>query len=168
MLLVVVGLGANLGDPGDAFTTAIAELGSTGEVVSVSSLWRTRPLGPAQPDYGNAALLLRWPRDLRGLLHRCREIETAAGRNRADEQRWGPRALDLDLLVARDLVWRGPELEIPHPRLHERAFALAPAAELVPDWVHPFFGTTIAELAKEVRNADPEALISSEALAVSR
>ena len=71
-------------------------------------------------------------------------------------------SLDLDLLVARDLVWRGPELEIPHPRLHERAFALVPAAEIVPDWVHPVIGRTIGELAEEAQSADPEALLSSE------
>jgi len=162
MLHVVVGLGANLGEPAVAFGTAIRGLASAGDVGSVSRMWRTRPLGPDQPDYRNAAALLRWPGDPLDLLHRCRELEAAAGRRRDTEDRWGPRVLDLDLLVARDLVWRGPELEIPHPRLHERAFALVPAAELVPDWVHPIAGRSIAELAKEVRAADPNALISSE------
>jgi len=163
MFHVVVGLGANLGDPAAAFTTALSNFASAGDVVSVSRLWRTRPLGPVQADYCNAAALLLWPGDPLGLLHRCRELEASAGRRRDIEDRWGPRVLDLDLLVARDLVWRGPELEIPHPRLHERAFALAPAAELTPDWIHPLFGRTIGELAEEVRNADPDALISSEA-----
>ena len=167
MLHVVVGLGANLGEPAAAFGTAIRGLASVGDVVSVSRLWRTRPLGPDQPDYCNAAALLRWPGDPLGLLHRCRESEASAGRRRDTEDRWGPRVLDLDLLVARDLVWRGPELEIPHPRLHERAFALVPAAELVPDWIHPLYGRTISDLAEEVRNADPGALISSEPFSIA-
>jgi 2-amino-4-hydroxy-6-hydroxymethyldihydropteridine diphosphokinase len=168
MLHVVIGLGANLGDPPAAFAAALAGLGRIGEVVSVSRLWRTRPVGPGQPDYCNAAVLLDWPGDPTALLGACRELEATAGRNRAGELRWGPRVLDLDLLVARDLVWRGPELEVPHPRFHERAFALVPAAELVPDWVHPMLGRTIAELADEVRAAEPSALLSSEPFPFAR
>ena len=67
----------------------------------------------------------------------------------------------------RDLVWRGPELELPHPRFHQRAFALVPAAELVPDWVHPLVGRTIGDLAEEVLRDDPDALISSEPFPVA-
>jgi 2-amino-4-hydroxy-6-hydroxymethyldihydropteridine diphosphokinase len=162
MFEVVIGLGANLGDPPTAFAAAIDGLGGDGEVRSVSRLWRTRPVGPVQADYTNAAALIGWPGDLRRLLRLCRRIETAAGRNRDAEDRWGPRILDLDLLIARDLVWRSPTLEVPHPRFHERAFALAPAAELVPDWVHPIVGATIRELADEARAADPGALFSNE------
>jgi 2-amino-4-hydroxy-6-hydroxymethyldihydropteridine diphosphokinase len=162
MLDVIVGLGANLGDPPTVFTAALDRLGGESELVGVSRLWKTRPVGPEQPDFTNAALHLRWPGDPHGLLRRCREIETSAGRNRNAEDRWGPRILDLDLLIVRDLVWRSPELELPHPRFHERAFALVPAAELAPDWVHPSTGRTLAELAQEVQAADPDALISSE------
>ena len=167
MLHVVVGLGANLGEPVVTLGTAIRGLASVGDVGSVSRMWRTRPLGPVQADFCNAATLLLWPGDPLGLLHRCRELEASAGRRRDTEDRWGPRVLDLDILVARDLVWRGPELEIPHPRLHERAFALVPAAELVPDWIHPLYGRTISDLAEEVRNADPGALISSEPVSIA-
>jgi len=162
MLHTLIGLGANLGDPARAFATAIAGFASSGEVVSVSRLWRTRPLGPDQPDYRNAAVLVRWKGRPAALLDACRDLEIAAGRDRSNEQRWGPRVLDLDLLMARDLIWRGPELELPHPRFHQRAFALAPSAELVPDWVHPLVGRTIGELAEEVLRDDPAALISSE------
>jgi len=192
MLDVVVGLGANLGDPAAAFTTGLNAIASIGDIVAVSRLWRTRPLarlshqlsaaaddaqhlaslatkpgekcglGPDQPDYCNAAALIGWPVDLPTLLQACRDFEVAAGRDRETEQRWGPRVLDLDLLMARNLIWRSPELVLPHPRFHERAFALVPAAELVPDWVHPIVGRTIAELSEEVRSADPDALISSE------
>jgi len=162
MLHALIGLGANLGEPATAFTTALDEIASRGEVISGSRLWRTRPLGPDQPVYRNAAALIRWNGEPGALLRACRELEGAAGRDRTTEQRWGPRVLDLDLLMARDLVWRGPELELPHPRFHQRAFALVPAAELVPDWVHPLVGRTIGDLAEEALRDDPEALISSE------
>ncbi len=161
MVDVVVGLGGNLGRPPDAFAAALRVLAVVGEVVAVSRLWRTRPVGPDQPDYDNAAALLHWPGSARFLLARCLELEAQAGRDRATEARWGPRALDLDLLIAHDLVWRSPELELPHPRLHERAFALIPAAEAAPDWLHPLLGRTLAELAADARAADPDALISS-------
>jgi len=161
MLDVIVGLGANLGNSPTVFAAALNRLGRESELVGVSHLWKTRPVGPEQPDFTNAAILLRWRGDPHGLLRRCREIEASAGRNRSAEDRWGPRILDLDLLIVRDLVWRSPELELPHPRFHERAFALAPAAEVAPDWLHPTTGQTLAELADEVQAADPGALISS-------
>ena len=167
MLHVTVGLGANAGDPAAAFSTALTTLDRLGDIVAVSQLWRTRPIGPAQPDYRNAAVLIGWPGDVMTLLNTCQQLEVTAGRDRDTEQRWGPRVLDLDLLAAHDLIWRGPELEIPHPRLHERAFALVPAAEIVPDWIHPIIGKTIGELAEEVLAADPDALISSEPFSVA-
>lgn len=162
MLHALIGLGANLGEPATAFTTALDEIASSGEVVCVSRLWRTQPIGPDQPDYRNAAALVRWNGPPAALLDACRGLEIAAGRNRSNEQRWGPRVLDLDLLMARDLVWRGPELELPHPRFHQRAFALVPAAELVPEWLHPLVGRTIGGLAEDILRDDPGALISSE------
>ena len=162
MLYVTVGLGANVGDPAAAFSTTLTTLTSLGDIVAVSGLWRTRPLGPEQSDYCNAAVLIGWNNDVMSLLRTCHQLEVAAGRNRSTEQRWGPRVLDLDILMVRDLVWRGPELDLPHPRFHQRAFALVPSAELVPEWVHPFVGRTIGELAEEVLRDDPGALISSE------
>jgi 2-amino-4-hydroxy-6-hydroxymethyldihydropteridine diphosphokinase len=158
---VIVGFGANVGDPERSCAAALEALSGSAGVVSVSTLWRTRPVGPAQPDYVNAAVLLDWPGSPHRLLARCRALEAQAGRDRSVEQRWGPRPLDLDLLIARDLVWRSPELELPHPRLYERAFALVPAAEVAPDWIHPLVGRTLADLAADARTADPDALLSS-------
>lgn len=162
MLHAVIGLGANLGDGSATFAAALNDLGAGVEVIAVSRLWRTRPVGPEQPDYLNAAALVHWPNGPGGLFARCRTLEAAAGRDRGAELRWGPRALDLDLLIFEDLVWRGPDLEVPHPRFHDRAFALVPAAEVAPGWVHPLIGRTLAELADEIRAANPDALISCE------
>ena len=162
MLHAIIGLGANLGDGSSTFAAVLNDLRTDAEVVAVSRLWHTRPVGPEQPDYLNAAALVRWTNGPGGLLARCQKLETAAGRDRDAELRWGPRTLDLDLLIFEDLVWRGPELEVPHPRFHERAFALVPAAEVAPGWVHPLLGHTLADLAGEARRADPDALLSSE------
>jgi 2-amino-4-hydroxy-6-hydroxymethyldihydropteridine diphosphokinase len=125
-------------------------------------MWRTRPVGPSQPDFLNAAALIDWPAGLRPLLERCRQLEAAAGRDRTREEHWGPRTLDLDLLIAASAVCRGPELDLPHPRMHQRRFALEPAAELVPDWVHPFLGLTIEELVEKARRREPDAVILTE------
>ena len=159
MLRVILGLGGNLGDPRAGFARALGDLGETGRIATVSRLWRTRAIGPEQPDYLNAAAVLEWPRDPRHLFARCLELERAAGRNRSNEERWGPRVLDIDLLLAKDLVCRGPLLTLPHPRFHERRFALEPAAEIAPDWVHPLLGCAIEELAEESRQREPDAIV---------
>ena len=156
---VVLGLGANIGEPQEAFRRALEVFADGGRVTTVSSLWRTHPVGPSQPDFLNAAVLVEWPRGPMKLLRRCRDLEVAEGRDRAQEERWGPRVLDLDLLIARCVVCRGPVLKLPHPRLHERRFALEPAAELVPDWIHPLLGQTIEELTIEARQREPDAIL---------
>lgn len=150
---LIIGFGGNLGDPATAFAGALDALADGSWVLSTSRLWQTRAVGPAQPDYLNAAAVIHWPADLSALLARCRELEVAAGRNRATEKRWGPRVLDIDLLLADGFVCRGPGLEVPHPRLHERRFALEPAAEVAPDWVHPLLGRSVSELAEAARPA---------------
>ena len=159
MIRVLLGLGANLGGPAAALREALAALAGEGCVEILPRLWRTRPVGPPQPDYYNTAAVVAWPRGLRDLLGCCRALEVAAGRDRSVERRWGPRALDLDLLLAENVVCRGPTLEIPHPRFAERRFALEPAAEVAPDWLHPLLGLTVSELAERQRTREPDAIL---------
>ena len=156
---MVLGLGSNTGDSRKAFSECLQTLAAEGRVIAVSRLWRTRAIGPPQPDYLNAAALVAWPAGPRALLGRCLDLETAAGRDRSAEAHWGPRVLDIDLLLAESVVCRGPMLALPHARLHERRFALEPAAEVAPDWPHPLHGRTILDLTEEAREREPDAIV---------
>lgn len=145
---VVLGLGGNVGDVAHAFGVARARLAGVGRVTAVSAVYRTRPVGRSdQPDFLNAALRCVWPAGARSLLEACLELEREAGRERTAADRWGPRPLDLDLLIADGVVCRGSRLVLPHPRLLERAFALVPAAEVAGGWRHPLDGRSLAALA---------------------
>jgi 2-amino-4-hydroxy-6-hydroxymethyldihydropteridine diphosphokinase len=113
-------------------------------LVARSAIIQTAPVGPpgtlaprAQSDYLNAAAVIETPLSPRVLLEAMLEIERARGRDRAAEGRWGPRTLDLDLLLYDALVVDEPGLTIPHPRLTERAFVLVPLAQVAGDWVVP-------------------------------
>lgn len=131
---IVIGLGANLGaEPAQLARfrrarEAFAQLGPT----RAAPLYRAAPIGPAQPAFLNSALLVRisdvQPTEL---IATVRELEALLGRDRRGEARWGPRAIDLDVLVWGARVVRAPDLEVPHPRLGARRFALAPAAALL-------------------------------------
>lgn len=164
---LVLGLGGNLGDALGALAAARSQLARWMRVLAASRVFQTAPVGPvAQPSFLNAALLVEGDLSPYELLERCLELEAAAGRDRARETRWGPRHLDIDLLMARDLIRRGSLLELPHPRLHERAFALVPAAEVAGAWRHPLLGRTLTELAGEALRRDPAAVV--EPLAAGR
>jgi len=141
-----VGLGANLGGREDSIRRAVRLLGEADgvEVVSVSTLRETEPWGPVeQPSYLNGAVELETELGPRALLELLLDVERRLGRVRTE--RWGPRTIDLDLLVHGDRVVDEPGLTLPHPRLHERRFALEPLAELAPDTVVPGRGT-VSEL----------------------
>lgn len=134
-----VGLGSNLGDPErqlGAALSALAALEGT-RLVAQSHLFQTSPQGgpPGQADYLNAVARLETQLDPIGLLRQLQAIELRSGRQRLE--RWGPRTLDLDLLLYGDLELATPELTLPHPRMAERAFVLVPLAEVVPEglWV---------------------------------
>jgi 2-amino-4-hydroxy-6-hydroxymethyldihydropteridine diphosphokinase len=134
-----VGLGSNLGDRRRALRRAVEALGEHDEVVGVSPLYETEPVGgPEQGPYLNLVVELRTALSARQLLDRCRALETEAGRVRT--VRFGPRTLDADVLLLGDTgaeVVEEPDLTVPHPRMWERRFVLAPLADLAPDLVPP-------------------------------
>lgn len=142
-----IGLGANVGHPIAAIQTAITDLQALPltTMVSASHLYRTPAWGRLdQPDFINAAALLRTELGPKELLLHLLDIERKAGRSRSGEiasKHWGPRVLDLDLLLYGDARINEPGLRVPHPRLHERAFALVPLAEIAPNASFPNFGT---------------------------
>jgi len=153
-----VSLGSNLGDRAALLAFAVEALRSSEgiRVEAVSPVYETDPIGPPpQGAYLNAVVELRTQLAPRALLGRLLAIEERAGRRRSG-LRDEPRRLDLDLLLYDDLVLDEPGLVVPHPRLHERAFALEPLCDLAPDLVHPGRGETIASLARRVR--DPGAV----------
>jgi 2-amino-4-hydroxy-6-hydroxymethyldihydropteridine diphosphokinase len=134
-----VGLGANLGDRERTIGRAVELLAATPGigVVAVSTLRETEPWGPvAQPLYLNGVAELETELEPRALLGALLDVERMLGRVRTGE-RFGPRVIDLDLLLYGDLVVDEPGLVVPHPRLHERRFALEPLAELAPGAVVP-------------------------------
>ncbi|HEV7416058.1 MAG TPA: 2-amino-4-hydroxy-6-hydroxymethyldihydropteridine diphosphokinase [Tianweitania sediminis] len=130
-----IGLGGNLGDPKATMREALLLLQSdTIRVEAVSSLYRTPPWGKVdQPDFLNAVASLRTALSPQSLLQACLEGERQLKRER--KERWGPRLIDLDILWFDGLEVAEPELELPHPRITERAFVLVPFAELAPDLV---------------------------------
>jgi 2-amino-4-hydroxy-6-hydroxymethyldihydropteridine diphosphokinase len=137
-----VGLGSNLGDAAGAVRSALAALAALAdtEFVRASPLYRTPPWGGiVQQDFVNAAAQLHTALAPRDLLERLLAIERAHGRHR-DGSRWGPRTLDLDLLVYARLRIREPDLVLPHPHIAERAFVLAPLADIASDLEIPGAG----------------------------
>jgi len=155
-----VGVGANLGDREETILAAIDLLATQSgvDVVGVSVLRETEPWGPVgQPPYLNGAVALETDLDPRDLLDVLLDVERRFGRDRATEVRWGPRTLDLDLLLHGDLVRDEPGLTLPHPRLHERRFVLEPLADLDPALVVPGHGTVAELLASlDARSARPD------------
>ena len=138
---VFVGLGANLGDPQATLKHALAALAALPqtELVAQSSLYRTAPIQASGPDFVNAVAELRTVLQPQAWLHALQALESAHGRERP--YRNAPRTLDLDLLLFGQRVVHEPGLEVPHPRLHERAFVLQPLLELAPMLVHPLLGS---------------------------
>ncbi len=145
---VCLGLGGNIGDPLKQLRRARRELAEQRQVtvVAASPFYRTPAVGgPAgQPDFLNAVLEIETTLPPRQLLHLCQAIENSAGRNR--DIHWGPRTLDIDMLMVDNLVMDDPLLTLPHPRLQERHFVLLPLNDLAPQLRHPLLTKTMAEL----------------------
>jgi 2-amino-4-hydroxy-6-hydroxymethyldihydropteridine diphosphokinase len=135
--IAYVGLGSNLGEPRTQVLSALGSMGGLPgcTLLARSSLYATTPVGPIpQPDYVNAAAALVTRLPPMALLAALQAVERAQGRAR-DGTRWGPRTLDLDLLVYGQRRLRQPGLELPHPEMHRRAFVLVPLAEIAPEWL---------------------------------
>ncbi|MCC3407769.1 MAG: 2-amino-4-hydroxy-6-hydroxymethyldihydropteridine diphosphokinase [Microcoleus sp. PH2017_10_PVI_O_A] len=145
-----IALGSNLGDSLATLKSAIATLNNTPEIAvkSHSSWYQTAPVGPPQPDYINACAILEVALEPQQVLATLLEVEIKF--NRIRREKWGPRTLDLDLLLYDDLILETPTLTVPHPRMTERAFVLVPLAEIAPDWVHPVTKSAIGQLLKNV------------------
>jgi 2-amino-4-hydroxy-6-hydroxymethyldihydropteridine diphosphokinase len=140
----VIGLGANLGDRLATLKSAVRCLRELGELKGLSALYETAAVGPPQPDFLNAAVLLETTLDPSALLNELLRIERLHGRER--RERWGPRTLDLDLLFSPELVLDEPHLTLPHPELARRAFALAPLVDVLAGAAEPRSETLYREL----------------------
>lgn len=153
---VVLAIGSNLGAAQDTLRDAVADLAAVPglEVVDVSALARTAPVGgPEQPDFLNAVLIARTTLSPRDLLRATAEVERRHGRERLVH--WGPRTLDVDIIVYGDVSAVTDDLELPHPRAHERAFVLQPWAQVQPDAVlHGLGGGPVAQLAATAPDRD--------------
>lgn len=151
MTIAYIGMGGNMaspaGEPAATLAVAFERLGELGELRAHSRLYRTAPVGVVdQPYFVNAVAALATPLGPLALLEKLQQIEKEFGRNRAEEMRFGPRTLDLDIELYGDWRMGGASLELPHPRMKERAFVLRPLAEIAPELHVPGSGQTVAQL----------------------
>lgn len=154
--LCAIALGSNQGDSLAILEGALASLNqipgvslqSRASIYLTAPVYLTPPIGVPYPDYLNCCALFKTHLSPEEMLRTLLKIEADFGRVR--RERWGPRLLDLDLLLFDSLVLNTPTLQLPHPRMHERAFVLAPLAEIAPDWIEPISGKTISELLQAV------------------
>jgi 2-amino-4-hydroxy-6-hydroxymethyldihydropteridine diphosphokinase len=156
MSIVYIGIGANLGDRKASCLRSIAILKKKDIVIrKISSLYETEPWGVEdQPKFLNMAIEIETgltPIDLLGLL---KEIEKEIGRDQT--YKWGPRTIDLDILLYSDLIMDGENLKIPHPHMHDRDFVLRPLFEIAPDIKHPVLQVTVRELLQTLYKKAPD------------
>jgi 2-amino-4-hydroxy-6-hydroxymethyldihydropteridine diphosphokinase len=150
-----IAMGANLGDRARSLSSAAASLGEQQgvRIVKGSRVYETAPVGVAdQPEFLNAVLQVETDLSPRALMDLLLQVERQSGRIR--RQKWGPRTLDLDLLLYGNRVIREPGLEVPHPHLHERGFVLVPLCDLCPDWRHPVLKKTFRTLEQSLGDCD--------------
>ncbi len=146
MTTVFLALGGNQGDRGAALDRAVAALAPAVRVLRLSPVYETAPMYVTdQPAFLNMALEAETDLPPADLLRALKAVEAALGRAPGGV-RFGPRPIDIDILFYGDLVLAEPDLEIPHPRMAERAFVLAPLADIAPHLRHPALGLTVAEL----------------------
>jgi 2-amino-4-hydroxy-6-hydroxymethyldihydropteridine diphosphokinase len=144
-----IGLGSNIEPRLDYLRAAVTALAELGEVVHVSGVYETAPVGGVlQHDFLNAVAELSTRLDPVNLVQHLKAIESRIGR--IERARWHEREIDLDLLFYNDVVLRIPGLTIPHEELHKRAFVLVPMMEIAPNFVHPVFGRSVSDLLNDV------------------
>jgi 2-amino-4-hydroxy-6-hydroxymethyldihydropteridine diphosphokinase len=143
--IVYLSLGSNIGDLQANLRTAIYKLGALGEVVVVSSFYETEPVDVAgQPWFLNCVVAMRTHLSPQGFLSELLGIEQEMGRHRTQPK--GPRLIDIDILLFGDAVIHEPQLDIPHPAMHQRRFVLEPLAEIAPETLHPTLHHSVQEL----------------------
>jgi 2-amino-4-hydroxy-6-hydroxymethyldihydropteridine diphosphokinase len=155
MQTAYIALGANLpspaGSPRETLDAAIQRLSELGEMLAQSSYYSTDPVGYAdQPTFLNAAVVLQTALDPHALLDRLLELERSFGRDRSHGIANGPRTLDLDLILSGDVVLSTQNLQLPHPRMAQRAFVLTPLAEIAPDRIHPQLHKSMSQLLQDL------------------
>jgi 2-amino-4-hydroxy-6-hydroxymethyldihydropteridine diphosphokinase len=131
----IVGLGSNVGDRLAWLRAAVKRLSGFAKIEAASHVYETKPVGPPQGDFLNAAVLIRYEGEPFDLLDALQAIEIGLGRVR--EVKWGPRIIDLDILWIEGLAMESDRLTVPHPYLTERPFALRPLADVAPDAIDP-------------------------------
>lgn len=152
MSIAYICLGSNIGDKITNVKRAIDELGRVpgNRILAVSSFYKTEPVGDIEQDwFVNAAAKIETVFPPRELLNRLLEIEKVLGRKR--EVKWGPRIIDLDILLYDDLIVEEEGIEVPHPLMHKRGFVLIPLAEIAPGYPHPRLKKSILELLRELK-----------------
>ena len=150
---VFLGLGSNLGARQDFLNRAAGEIARLpgGRLIWCSSVYETDPYGnTAQGKFLNAVAEIETPLDPPALLAEIKRIERLLGRTASE--RWGPREIDIDIVLYDGLVHSGDGLEVPHPELEKRRFVLVPLREIAPDLVHPVSGLTVSEMADACRD----------------
>lgn len=155
-VIAYLGLGSNIGRRPDIIRRALRLLDAHPHIslLQTSSFYATSPVGPAQRAFINAVAEIRTTLPPSALLAELKSLEKQLGRTTS--KRWGPRRIDLDILIYGDLRIALPHLTLPHPRMNERAFVLIPLAEIVPELKHPLAGRPIRELAASVVLTHPE------------
>ena len=146
---VSLALGTNLGDRPENLAAAIAALPPAMTVLEQSFVYETLPWGVTdQPSFLNMVIIGETSQKPQELLKNLKVLETHLGR--IPSIHYGPRKIDIDILFYDNLIFDSPELTLPHPHMHERAFVLVPLADLTPDQIHPVFGRTIRQLLAEL------------------